>query len=46
MASSLEFHPDPPYSEQRGKAEELKEGIIVAIFGDHGFKYLSAGLFT
>jgi len=28
------------------KAEELKEGVIVAIFGDHGFKYLSTGLFT
>jgi cysteine synthase len=28
------------------KTEELKEGIIVAIFGDHGFKYLSTGLFT
>jgi cysteine synthase len=27
------------------KAKEIDEGFIVAILGDHGFKYLSTGLF-
>jgi cysteine synthase len=27
------------------KAEEIKRGLIVALFGDHGFKYLSTNLF-
>lgn len=28
------------------KAREIKEGLIVTIFGDHGFKYLSTNLFA
>lgn len=28
------------------KANEIDEGFIVALFGDHGFKYLSTDLFT
>jgi cysteine synthase len=27
------------------KAKELKEGFIVVLFADHGFKYLSTGCF-
>jgi cysteine synthase len=27
------------------KAREIKEGLIVTLFGDHGFKYLSTNLF-
>jgi cysteine synthase B len=27
------------------KAKEMNEGLIVALFGDHGFKYLSTNLF-
>lgn len=27
------------------KAKEIKEGLIVTLFGDHGFKYLSTNLF-
>jgi cysteine synthase len=27
------------------KAKEIKQGLIVTIFGDHGFKYLSTNLF-
>jgi len=27
------------------KAEEIKAGLIVTLFGDHGFKYLSTNLF-
>jgi cysteine synthase B len=27
------------------KAKEIKQGLIVAVFGDHGFKYLSTPLF-
>lgn len=27
------------------KAEEMKEGLIVVLFADHGFKYLSTGCF-
>ena len=27
------------------KAREIKEGVIVTLFGDHGFKYLSTNLF-
>lgn len=27
------------------KAKEIKEGLVVALFGDHGFKYLSTELF-
>ena len=27
------------------KAREIKEGLIVTLSGDHGFKYLSTNLF-
>ena len=27
------------------KAKEINQGLIVTIFGDHGFKYLSTNLF-
>ena len=28
------------------KAREIQKGLIVAVLGDHGFKYLSNDLFT